>query len=157
MGEKKGMDLKTLADRISIEDTLTRYATALDTHNLKLFDEVFTQDALLDYRAAGGIRGTYDEVRDWLKKSMSPFSSWQHLLSNMIISVDGDTASARTAVHNPLVFTDKKGEMAVLHIGAYYRDRLIRTSSGWRITERTLGMVWVDGIGPAGVSIGQQE
>ncbi len=43
----------------------------------------------------------------------------------------------------------------MLHIGAYDSDRLVRTSSGWRVSERTLEMVWMDGTGPAGAEIGQ--
>jgi hypothetical protein len=147
----ESLSLKILADRIEIQETLTRYATALDTHNLKLFDEVFAEDAVLDYRSAGGVRGNYKEVRDWLQESMAVFHSWQHLLSNMVITIQGDSASARTDVYNPLASKDENGVMAVLHIGAYYTDRLVRTPAGWRILERTLGMVWVDGAGPASV------
>ncbi len=154
MGTEENISLKALADRIAVQDTLTRYATALDTHNPELFKEVFTEDAILDYRSAGGVRGTYREVRDWLRESMSAFNSWQHLLSNMVITIEGDTASARTDVYNPLAHKDENGVMKVLHIGANYTDRLLRTPAGWRISERTLGMVWVDGTAPTGVTIG---
>ena len=151
----EALSLMALADRMAIQDTLTRYATALDAHNLKLFEEVFAEDAILDYRSAGGVRGNYREVRDWLQESMAVFCSWQHLLSNMVITIEGDSASARTDVYNPLAYKDENGVMAVVHVGAYYMDRLIRMPAGWRISERTLGMVWVDGSRPARVPIQQ--
>jgi hypothetical protein len=55
-----------LADRVAMDDLLTRYATAIDSRDWDLLDTVFTDDAQLDYRSAGGIEGSYPEVRRWL-------------------------------------------------------------------------------------------
>lgn len=136
--------LEHLAVRLSIQDTLTRYATALDTHCLALFDEVFTPDAVLDYTAAGGVRGNREELRDWLRESMSRFDRWQHLLSNMVIAVEGDRATAMTDCYNPLAIGETPGEQRLLHAGARYHDRLQRTEAGWRIVERRLELLWID-------------
>ena len=51
------MDVQTLADRIEINDLLTRYAHAVDSKDWALYRTVFTNDAHIDYESAGGIKG----------------------------------------------------------------------------------------------------
>ena len=46
-------DVHVLADRIAIDDLLTHYSTLLDTRRFDELDQVFTHDAVLDYRSAG--------------------------------------------------------------------------------------------------------
>lgn len=133
--------LRTLLDRQQIEDTLIRYANALDDHAMDRLDQVFSEKARLDYSASGGIVGDRDELRAWLAEAMARFSGWQHLLSNIEIRIEGDSATAGTACYNPLVQSDG----AVLHVGCRYHDRLHRESAGWRIVERRLELVWMDG------------
>ena len=55
-------ELEALADRLAIEDLLTRYAHAVDRHDWDLYRSVFTDDAHIDYTSAGGIAGTLDEA-----------------------------------------------------------------------------------------------
>jgi hypothetical protein len=132
--------LHELLDRRAIEDTLIRYANALDTHRPERIAEVFSADAQLDYTAAGGIVGGWPELRAWLVSAMSSFTGWQHLLSNMAVELQGDEARARTECYNPLLRADG----SVLHVGCAYIDRLRRLPQGWRITERRLEVVWMD-------------
>ena len=115
-------ELKKLLDRRAIEDTLVRYADALDTHRIERFDQVFSADARLDYTAAGGIVGNREELAAWLQQAMAPFTGWQHLLSNVVVEIDGDEASARTQCYNPLARQDG----TVVHVGCTYHDRLRR-------------------------------
>ena len=72
----------TLADRMAMEDLLTRYATAIDSREWQLLDTVFTDDAHLDYRSAGGVEGSYPEVRRWLAEVLPIFDMTQHLVVN---------------------------------------------------------------------------
>ncbi len=44
--------LQALADRIAVEDLLTRYATAVDRRDWELYRSVFTTDAEVDYTTA---------------------------------------------------------------------------------------------------------
>jgi hypothetical protein len=133
-------ELQDLLDRRAIEDTLVRYADALDMHRIERFEQVFTPDARLDYTAAGGITGDREQLAAWLQDAMAQFSGWQHLLSNFVIEIDGDAASTRTQCYNPL----QRPDGTVVHVGCTYLDRLCRTPAGWRICARTLQMVWMD-------------
>jgi SnoaL-like domain len=148
--EKELMDL---IDRRAIDDLLFRYATALDTRQWDLLDQVFSADAKIDYSTSGGIRGTPEDLKRWFREeAFMPFTSWQHHMSNMVVELDGDVAIGRTTVYNPLAHTDGNGAPVVLHVGAWYDDRFARTPVGWRITERSVGMAWTDGPFPASVS-----
>jgi SnoaL-like domain len=154
--EDRGYDvdkeLQELVDRRAIDDLLLRYSTALDTRQFDLLDHVFTADAQIDYATSGGIKGNREDLKRWFREeAFTPFTSWQHHLTNMAVELDGDTATGRTSVYNPLAFIGEDGGGAVLHVGAWYDDRFARTPDGWRITERSLGMAWTDGPFPATV------
>jgi 3-phenylpropionate/cinnamic acid dioxygenase small subunit len=129
------MTLQEIADRIEIDDLLTRYATALDGKDWELFASCFTPDARIDYSAAGGIQGTLPAVRQWLSDVMAHFPMTQHLVTNRSVQLSGDTARVRSCLFNPMGVGDGDG-MAVFLEGGYYRDRLVRTADGWRIAER---------------------
>lgn len=131
-------------DKLAIQETLTRYAHALDTRQPDLLAEVFLPDADIDYSAAGGVRGDLQQWQAWLHPAMSRFDTWQHLLSNFVIELDGDRASALTRCYNPLQGRGPDGAAYVMHTGARYHDDLVRTEAGWRIEKRVLGMDWMD-------------
>ena len=148
-GTTMDKELQELVDRRAIDDLLLRYSTALDTRQWDLLDQVFTADAQIDYATSGGIKGNREDLKRWFRdEAFVPFTSWQHHLTNMAVELDGDTATGRTSVYNPLAFIGEDGASAVLHVGAWYDDRFARTPDGWRITERSLGMAWTDGPFP---------
>ena len=132
-----------LADRIEIDDLLTRYATAVDTRDWDLYRSVFTPDAVIDYTSSGGIRGKLAEVTEWLSDALSGFSLSQHMVTNRDIRVTGDAATSRSYFYNPMGRTKRDGTLALMFVGGYYRDRLRRTDTGWRIVERIQDTAWL--------------
>jgi 3-phenylpropionate/cinnamic acid dioxygenase small subunit len=133
---------KEIADRIEIDDLLTRYATAVDTRDWDLYQSVFTADAVIDYTSSGGIRGELAEVTKWLSDALSIFSMSQHMVTNRDIRLAGDTATSRSYFYNPMGRTERDGTLALMFVGGYYRDQLRRTAAGWRITERIQDTAW---------------
>jgi hypothetical protein len=125
-----------VADRIEIDDLLTRYAIAVDAKDWALYESCFTPDAYIDYTASGGIKGTLTEVRQWLSEVMPVFAMTQHLVTNRRVTLDGDTATSRSYFFNPLGLPDTKRGMILYFDGGYYNDRLVRTEDGWRISQR---------------------
>src|SRR4051812_34377293 len=95
--------LDELLDRLEIDDLLTRYATAIDTSNFDLLDDVFTPDAEVDYTSAGGIAGDFPTVKAWLSEVLPYFPAYQHLVGNRNVVLDGDTASSVSVFFNPMV------------------------------------------------------
>ncbi|WP_424325175.1 nuclear transport factor 2 family protein [Gordonia sp. (in: high G+C Gram-positive bacteria)] len=127
-----------MSDRLEIQDLLARYSHAIDRNDWDALDAVFTADARIDYTAAGGIAGDYPEVKTWLAAILpAAFSMTQHLAATTQLDLDGDSATARTILFNPMVVRgEAEGEPQMLFAGLWYRDRLIRTDDGWRISER---------------------
>ena len=129
-------DLRGLLDRQEIVDVLTRYATAIDQKDWALLSTVFVDGADCDYSALGWHRATFPDICEWLADGLSVFVT-QHILTNYVIDVEGDEASARTylqATHTPM----EQGRSRELTFRGTYVDRLIRTPVGWRIQRRAL-------------------
>lgn len=130
------MPLQEMSDRLEIQDLLARYSFAIDDHDWDALDRVFTPDAHIDYTAAGGIKGRYPEVKEWLASVLPLFAITQHLAATTTLDLAGDTAQARTILFNPMVSRDDRGDEHVLFVGLWYRDELVRTTDGWRIARR---------------------
>jgi hypothetical protein len=137
--------LRYLLDRREIDDLLTRYATTIDARQWDGLDSVFTPDAHLDYRSAGGIQGTFPEVRQWLSEVLPLFTWTQHLVVNRAVEIDGDggTARSRSIFHNPNGMV-VDGEPWLFVVGGCYHDRLVRLPAGWRIATRVEETLWWD-------------
>src|SRR5579859_2066890 len=99
--EGRRMDeVREMLDHHAIEKILKRYARALDEKNYDALDAVFTEDAVLDYTAAGGIKGTYPVVKNWLKEVLDPMPEMQHFTTNVEIEFDGDHAKGASYTLN---------------------------------------------------------
>lgn len=131
---------ETLLDRQAIVDVLHRYAAAIDGKHWDLLADVFVPGADVDYSPLGGARAPYPEITKWLSTSLAPFAT-QHMLSNYVVEVDGDRATARSylqATHGRT--TDG---VTTYHVfGGCYVDELIRVDADWRIAHRMLYPQW---------------
>lgn len=138
-------DLRHLVDRLAIHDLLNLYSEAIDTKNFALLDEVFTSDGVGDYTASGGIRGTLTQMKTWLAQALSIFTVVQHLVTNVKVEIRGDEATSSCYLFNPLGYPKGGGEIEMLYCGGLYRDELVRTPKGWRIRERRIETLYLDG------------
>jgi hypothetical protein len=131
---RRMLSLAEISDRLEIQQLLIDYSTAIDRRKFDDLDNVFTQDAYIDYRAMGGIDGTYADVKAWLKQVLPNFPAYAHMLGNFAVTIDGDTASSRTFCFNPMVLGGAQNQ--VLYCGLWYDDEFVRTPQGWRMTRR---------------------
>jgi hypothetical protein len=128
--------LGEFSDRLEIRRMIVRYSNALDTRRFEWLDELFTPDAYIDYRATGGVDGRYPAIREWLPPAVGAFPHMCHLVGNISITVTGDDAQARTLCLNPVAVPLPSGGTQVMFLGMWYRDMLVRTQAGWRISRR---------------------
>jgi 3-phenylpropionate/cinnamic acid dioxygenase small subunit len=147
------LSLQEISDRIEINDLLIRYTKAIDQKDWKLLDTVFTPDAEVDYVSSGGIKGSYAEARAWLEKALAIFPVTAHYVTNSEVTLQGDRAAARTAVYNPMFFTNRDGSQHHFAVGAYYVDELVRTKGGWRIAKRREDQAFLEGSLPKALTI----
>jgi 3-phenylpropionate/cinnamic acid dioxygenase small subunit len=138
-----------LSDRAEIVDLVTRYAWAIDTQDWELFRSLFTPGARLDYSSnPGGVAGTLDEVLPWLQDNMAAFVVMQHLMANTDVHLDGDRATARTMLVNPMGARTEEGPPHFFWVGGRYDDECVRTADGWRIATRVETLLWLEGTLP---------
>jgi 3-phenylpropionate/cinnamic acid dioxygenase small subunit len=122
------------SDHADIEQILLRYATGIDKRDWALFRTCFIDDAVGDYGDIGTFTGA-DNLTDFMIAAHGGFGTTNHMLTNFVIQVDGDRATARSYVHVVLAFAH--GRDAWFDGVGTYEDTLVRTDSGWRIARRT--------------------
>ena len=125
-----------MTDRDEIVALTIRYATAIDSEQYEMLSTVFTADADLDYGEVGHWTGAA-EVTEFMDLAHRGAANTLHRMSNQIVDVNGDAATARTYVDALILGPDGSGVNAI----GYYDDELARTGDGWRISKRTFTSV----------------
>ena len=142
------IDLRTLADRIAVEDCIKRYAHLLDSGEAeRVADEVFTQDADI---TLGGIAVIGSAaIRETLSGLTEAMAGVSHNITNILVEVRGEEAVAFSRIIGWHWFAspdaDPFAQADLVAVGGY-QDRLRRTAQGWRIYHRR-GMNFGTGIG----------
>ena len=133
----------SLEDRALISDLVVAYAFAIDERDWKAFEALFTPDAHIDYRSAGGIAGTPAEVAAWMPQAISLFTWTLH--SVLDAPTHGDRCGHRDRV-TPHVRAPRSvcdGASEVMDVSGVYHDR-VRPDAGRvavrRTTEHTLSI-----------------
>ncbi|MCP5395238.1 MAG: nuclear transport factor 2 family protein [Sphingomonadaceae bacterium] len=137
------MSLQEISDRLEIQDLFARYSFAIDERDWDALDDIFTSDARIDYSETGGAKGSPAEIKQWLPRALERFPAFQHLVATTKLEIDGDRATSKTILFNPMVHEDQQGNRQTFFIGLWYRDVLLRTEDGWRIAERHEVMSWI--------------
>ena len=121
-------------DKEQIVEVLIRYATGIDSKDWPLFRGCWTDEIDVDYQQLGRFTSAdaLTEVMTRLHEDMGPT---YHRLSNFVIAVDGDRATARSYVHAVLMLQPDDSTNWVDALG-HYDDIFVRTQGGWRIRER---------------------
>ena len=135
--------LQCLLDRVEISDLLARYSTALDSRDWELLRDVFVPDADCEYGALGHPHGV-DEIIALVRATLDGLDATQHLVGNIVVSVDGDAATAEAYLIAQHIRRGAAGGDDYL-IGGRYSDLLARTPAGWRIAHRTIHRMWWTG------------
>jgi len=86
-----------------------------------------------DYGEAKGRKAIEDMFRSVVPvKGEGP--QRKHYITNIIITVDGDTASA---VSDYLIIRESESGLIPV-MGGTYRDRFVKTAAGWRFSRKEL-------------------
>ena len=123
------VDVQMVSDKLEIHELLARYARGVDDRDWALYRSVFTDDATIDYSSAGLAVGTRDEVASFLEQGFVAIPWTQHYITNVEISLDGDTASVRAMFYNPMMLPGKDEPSSC---GGFYHHDLVRTDGGWK-------------------------
>lgn len=136
------LSAQEISDRFEIQDLVYRYADIIDQRRFDELQDVFSDDAQIDYTAVGGPKGDKQSTIAFLKKALPAFKCYQHLNANVQINVHGDTATGRVMCFNPQELMLGKDKSQFFMLGLWYNDEYVRTAQGWRMRKRTEVMSW---------------
>lgn len=138
------------------------YAFSIDTRDWDLHRSIFTDEITMDFSSYSGQPSSTMAADAWvngLKPLFTGLQASQHVMTNPIVDVDGETARLRMYMKAEHFLHNDAGSYDFA-LGGYYDDRLIRVDSGWRIRAVTLKVFWTRGnrhIMELAREIGQQK
>lgn len=132
---------QALMDRIAIEDMVVEYYAHLGGGDAGAFDEYFTEDAVFDVNGSVAtgrqeIEALYGSIGEDPSSASNQGGPFRMLLSNPVIHVDGDTATASfiwTGVGNPVIDQPP----VLLEQGREF-DRLVKVDGEWKFSHRVV-------------------
>jgi ketosteroid isomerase-like protein len=123
-----------------------RYAAAVDTCDVAAFVDVFHPDAQMRVYRPGEeapftvVRGS-DELRGVPEAMRQRFTRTAHLMTNHLITVDGDSASGSLLCTARHLHANGAGGVDLV-IVIRYVDRYERRQGAWRIADRAIHFLW---------------
>jgi len=146
------MSLEILLAEREIYRCLVRFARAMDHRDWSALDDIVREDATAEL-GTGELRGRAAIVA-LMRSFLDDCGPTQHLLGNVTIEVDGDTACSSCYVSDMHKGTGERAALTFSTLGEYH-DRWRREDGAWRMIHRTklnraqLGDIRVLGPGPA--------
>jgi hypothetical protein len=145
--------LQQFLDRQAITDLVSRYGLMVDSLRFRDATDLFTDGFVFEfptvrYALKGGRRVDVVPAEMTSQLGMPPYEATQHVISNVLIELDGDTATVRAnliATHVHRVAEPSSH----FDLGGVYEFTVRRTDAGWRLSGVKLTQVWVAGDGPA--------
>jgi ketosteroid isomerase-like protein len=124
-----------VADVIAIQKLYADYNHLVDAGEVDAWVALFTEDGVFDPGLLPTISGAA-ALAEFAAALPALIPGGRHHVSNLSISVDGDTATARSYLM--LWLTNADPSKTVLMSTGIYEDELVRTPAGWRLRRRVM-------------------
>jgi hypothetical protein len=138
-GLKVEQALRTVLDRLEIQELLLRYCRACDRVDEELLRSVFHPGATTEY--ADMFSGTIEESAATMIKMRRRFRVTTHTLSNISIEVADHSARSESYVQALHRFTHEGAEYEWVAAGRYL-DRHEKRKGVWKIAHRQTLIDW---------------
>lgn len=127
--------LKTFEDKAEIERLLLDYGRHLDARDFGAYAALFAKDG--EWVGGFGTVAGPANIKTFMEKAMPGANTAKnyHLLSNFVIAVQGDTATAWSRW--AFVVPNREGGGAAISQAGRYDDTLVRENGRWRFKRRT--------------------
>ena len=128
--------IQRIDDRMAIEQLLMEYGRALDNRDFAAFAALFTEDG--EWKGAQGSYQGPKEIQASMEKIFTaaaadiPKGKNFHLLTNVIIDLQGDHATASSK----FIFYKMNGAKPEAEVAGRYEDRLVRVGGAWKFQQR---------------------
>ena len=128
--------LQRYLDKQEITEASHKYVIGLDTLDRDMLLSVGHPAGTVDFD--GMFAGTWPAFVDWVIPAHQALLFHNHRVTNLLIDLDGDTASSRANVTATLLIKQPSGDVDERRIQARYLDKWARDGRRWVITERKL-------------------
>jgi hypothetical protein len=144
--------MRALVDRRQLDELVCGSLRAIDLGDWDLVRPGLHPDAKFDFsrhQAATGHEGMAGEVgvEEWLGSlgTLLPgFDSYQHFVTNIVHTLDGDAAQTNCYVYATHFLNNSTGDRNIT-VGGSHDLSSVRTSTGWQIVHWKLTPVWYQG------------
>ncbi|MGW0172694.1 nuclear transport factor 2 family protein [Rhodococcus sp. NPDC003322] len=149
------MTLDDLLAERAITRALTLIARAMDDRAWEALDHLVLPDATANL-GTGELDGRVEMVAS-IRSFLDACGPTQHLLGNVVVDVDGDTATSRAYVSDLHLGTGERAGVTFQTLGDYH-DTWVRRGDAWLLARRVklsrghVGSFAVLGPGPEGWS-----
>jgi hypothetical protein len=146
--------LETILAERDIYRALVGFARAMDARDWHALDTITTEDMTADLGVGSLLSGRVAIVA-CMRSFLDACGPTQHLLGNVLIDVQADSASSRAYVSDMHLGTGDKSSLRFCTLGDYH-DQWKKTGDGWRMSHREkinngyVGSFDVLGSGPDG-------
>ena len=132
-------------DKLAVAECVYRYATGVDTRDWALYRSLFADEIEIDFSSYGpGQPAVTMAADDWvagLKPLFGGLAATQHMMSNPLVELEGDSAEITMYVRAHHVF-DPEDPESYYTIGGYYRNRLVCEGGDWKLVRVHLNVSW---------------
>jgi hypothetical protein len=135
--------LAQLAERDEITRLVYRLGACLDESRFDGMRDLFVDDAVAS--TPGGVAEGIDALIAQASRNHSTDAGIQHLITNVLVDVEGDRATVRANLLVTFAHPDPDAE-APSALAEVYRFGARRSSSGWRLTRVEAHPVWASRV-----------
>ena len=132
--------LRAIADRVEIEALCGEFTDAVMMRDYERLSSLFTHDGAVRMPHAGAADLNRDELRAGGERLQALWEFFVQVTHPGTIRLEGDTASGRAYICEFGRFCEGGSH---LNYGVYH-DRYRRTPDGWKFTERSYELRYVD-------------
>ena len=130
--------IDALIDKQAITELIYRLARSIDRCDAVLLKSLFHPDATDDH---GSFQGTAADFIPWVMGVLGTMTRTQHVIGNVLIELDGDSAASETYFVAHHVIPRVGAEVLMLASGRYL-DRFERRDGQWKFSHRHAVYDW---------------
>ncbi len=123
-----------MLDKLEIQETISLYHEGGSTTDWDQVMATFLPDGIWEVPALRILAEGQAAIRSAMTSLMEPIEYLVQINSPAIITVDGDSAAARSLIRECAKF---RGQPGVIDVVGQFNDELQRTADGWRFAHRT--------------------
>lgn len=122
-----------MLDEIAIQQTLNQYSEGASRADWSQVLSTFTREATWEIPALGARYQDHAVIQKVMADFVGQMAYFVQINSPAVITVQGNTATARSIIRECGKFADRDEALDIL---GRYNDDLLRTPTGWKFTRR---------------------